>query len=340
MKLIIPRGYRPRLDIRNTEAAIPKLKACFESHLAENLNLQRVSAPLFVREGTGVNDDLNGVERPVSFEVNGVGRVQIVQSLAKWKRWALAKYGFTDGVGLWTDMNAIRPDETLSHIHSAYVDQWDWERVMRKEERTLPFLKRMVMRIYDAIKKTERMVFQTYGLEPLLPKGIRFVSAKELEERFPELSRKEREDKIAKMAGAVFIRGIGAPLEDGEPHDGRAPDYDDWTTEANGWKGLNGDIVVWNPVLETAFELSSMGIRVDKETLVKQLEMTGTTERLELRWHKMLMDDELPLSVGGGIGQSRLSMLLLQKAHIGEVQAAPWPMEMEAELASHGIKLL
>lgn len=337
----MPTGYRSRLDVRTTEAAIPRIKICFERKLCDNLNLQRVSAPLFVKEGTGINDDLNGSERPVSFEVKGAkAKAQIVHSLAKWKRAALANYGFTHGVGLYTDMNAIRADEELDYTHSAYVDQWDWERVISREERCLGFLRAMVSRIYDAIKSTERMVFQTYGLEPLLSPTIHFISAAELEKRLPHIPRKEREDRIAKELGAVFLIGIGAPLEDGEPHDGRAPDYDDWITPTDEGRGLNGDIIVWNPVLESAFELSSMGIRVDKASLAEQLKLSGAEDRLNLQFHRMLMNDELPLSIGGGIGQSRLCMLLLQKAHIGEVQAGIWPEEMERELAKQGIRLL
>ncbi len=334
MKLHIPPGYRPCLDVRKTEGAIPKIKAFFQQRLSENLNLERASAPLFVRAGTGVNDDLNGVERKVSFEVkdDSGARVEVVNSLAKWKRMALARYGYSHGEGIWTDMNAIRPDEELDNIHSLYVDQWDWERVMDAGERNVEFLRMIVGRIYDAIRKTERMIRQEYDIEPVLPEAIAFVTTHELEARYPGLERKAREDAFAKEAGAFFIMEIGWPLADGKPHDGRAPDYDDWK--------LNGDIVVWNPVLQGAFELSSMGIRVDRESLLLQLEHAGCIDRLGLEFHQMLMEDRLPLSVGGGIGQSRLSMLLLKKAHIGEVQASVWPAEMAAELEKRNIRLL
>jgi aspartate--ammonia ligase len=333
MKLIIPPGYKPCLDVRKTERAIPKIKCFFQEHLAENLNLERASAPLFVRAGTGINDDLNGTECKVGFGVkddNGV-RVEVVNSLAKWKRMALAKYGYSQGEGIWTDMNAIRPDEELDNIHSLYVDQWDWERVISASERTEKFLRKIVRRIFDAIKKTERMVGKEYDVPQVLPEQIRFLTTSKLEERYPNLSRKEREDAAAKAFGAFFLMKIGWPLNDGLPHDGRAPDYDDWN--------LNGDIIVWNPVLQNALELSSMGIRVDKNALMNQLRASGSMERMELEFHKMLLSDALPLSVGGGIGQSRLSMFLLRKAHIGEVQASHWPEQMVAELERNGIKL-
>jgi aspartate--ammonia ligase len=333
MKLIIPPGYTPCLDVRKTEAAIPKIKKFFQDRLSENLNLERASAPLFVRAGTGINDDLNGTERKVSFDVKdaeGV-RAEVLNSLAKWKRMALARYGYGQGEGIWTDMNAIRPDEELDNIHSLYVDQWDWERVVTKEQRNEEFLMKMVHKIYDAIKKTERMIASEYDLPRTLPESISFVTTQELEDRYPSLSRKEREDAVAKAVGAFFLMKIGWPLKDGKSHDGRAPDYDDWH--------LNGDIIVYNPVLQAAFELSSMGIRVDKDALVKQLEASGCADRLGLEFHKMLMDGKLPLSIGGGIGQSRLSMFLLGKAHIGEVQASIWPPEMLSELEGHGIKL-
>ncbi|MFH0884870.1 MAG: aspartate--ammonia ligase [Candidatus Micrarchaeota archaeon] len=334
MRLHIPPGYRPGLSVRDTERAIPKIKSHFQDRLSENLNLERASAPLFVQAGTGINDDLNGVERKVAFDVkddNGT-RAEVVNSLAKWKRMALARYGFGVGEGIWTDMNAVRPDEELDNIHSLYVDQWDWERVMSAENRTVDFLRCIVAKIYDAIKKTERMIEREYHIKRTLPNDITFVTTSDLEKTYPKLERKQREDKIAKSEGAIFLMRIGWPLRDGQPHDGRAPDYDDWN--------LNGDIIVWNPVLKSAFELSSMGIRVDKDSLQKQLAAAGAMDRLGLQFHRMLMDDQLPLSVGGGIGQSRLSMLLLRKAHIGEVQASHWPNEMTAELERHGIKLL
>jgi aspartate--ammonia ligase len=329
------------LGIRTTQAAIPRIKACFESKLAENLTLHRVSAPVMLRADDGTNDNLNGTERPVEFDVPALNaNVQVPHSLAKWKRLALARYGFGPGSGLWTDMTAIRRDETPTQIHSIYVDQWDWERVMTMAQRNLDYLAATVNSIYDALKVVEGMVFKDYGLEPTLPDRIHFVSALELEKDYGAYSRKEREHEAAKKHGAVFIVGIGAPLEDGKPHDGRAPDYDDWSTRTEQGQGLNGDIVVWNPVLETAFELSSMGIRVDKEALHRQLKMTGTEDRLKLMFHEMLMGDELPQSVGGGIGQSRLSMLLMKKAHMGEVHQGQWPDEMQRELASHGVHLL
>jgi aspartate--ammonia ligase len=334
MKLTIPPGYKPCLDVRKTEAAIPKIKRFFQEHLAENLNLERASAPLFVKAGTGINDDLNGTEKKVGFAVkDDSGTIaEVVNSLAKWKRIALARYGYNQGEGIWTDMNAIRPDEELDNIHSLYVDQWDWERVISAAERTEKFLHSIVSGIFDAIKKTERMIGKEYDIVQALPEQIQFLSTGELEAKYPNLSRKEREDVAAKEFGAFFLMKIGWPLADGKPHDGRAPDYDDWN--------LNGDIIVWNPILQNALELSSMGIRVDKESLMNQLRASGSLGRVGLDFHKMLLSDELPLSIGGGIGQSRLSMFLLRKAHIGEVQASIWPQEMTAELEKSGIKLL
>jgi aspartate--ammonia ligase len=334
MKVHIPPGYRPRLSVRDTERAIPKIKRHFQDRLSENLNLERASAPLFVLAGTGINDDLNGVERKVAFEVKDDtgARAEIVNSLAKWKRMALARYGFKVGEGIWTDMNAVRPDEELDNMHSLYVDQWDWERVISARDRNVEFLRGIVAGIYDAIKKTERMIDREYHIKKTLPNDITFVTTSDLERAYPNLGRKQREDKAAKAEGAIFLMRIGWPLRDGQPHDGRAPDYDDWN--------LNGDIVVWNPVLKSAFELSSMGIRVDKDSLQKQLAAAGEMDRLGLEFHTMLMQDQLPLSIGGGIGQSRLSMLLLKKAHIGEVQASHWPKEMTLELEGRGIKLL
>jgi len=334
MKLQIPPGYRPRLGVRETEAAIPKIKRMFQKGLAENLNLERASAPLFVRAGTGINDDLNGVERKVSFDVKDAdgARIEVVNSLAKWKRMALARYGYMPGEGIWTDMNAIRPDEELGNIHSLYVDQWDWEKVITPEERNMPFLMSVVKSIFNAISRTERMIEEEYGIPATLPDQITAFTAHELENSLPELSRKEREDIAAKECGAIFLTGIGWPLRDGRPHDGRAPDYDDWE--------LNGDIIVWNPVLQSALELSSMGIRVDNDSLIRQLEAADALHRIDLKFHSMLLDGELPLSIGGGIGQSRLSMFLLRKAHIGEVQASVWPDEMVQRLQDNGIHLL
>jgi len=331
-KLIIPKGYEPVLDLRDTEKAIRLIKEYFQVNLAAELNLFRVTAPLFVKSGTGINDNLNGTENPVSFKVKDVDNcdAEIVHSLAKWKRMALKDYGFYPGEGLYTDMNAIRTDEELDNLHSIYVDQWDWERAISAKERSLDFLKYIVRKIYKALKKAERYVFQEYpDIEPILPKEIKFLFTEELEEKYPELSPKERENKVTEEYGAVFLMGIGNALKNGLPHDGRSPDYDDWSTENSaGYKGLNGDILVWHPILEQAFELSSMGIRVDKKSLLHQLELQNALERKELFYHKMLLNDELPLSIGGGIGQSRLCMFLLRKIHIGEVQSSIWPEDM------------
>ena len=342
--LVLPPQYRPLLDIRQTEKAIKLLKDFFQQSLASELRLTRVTAPLFVLQGTGVNDDLNGVETPASFAVPDLGerRVEIVQSLAKWKRMALADYGFRPGYGIYTDMNAIRPSEILDNLHSLYVDQWDWERVITPEERNLEFLKGIVRRIYAVIKRTEFFMYDHYPfLEPILPEEITFIHAEDLQRAYPDLSPRQRETEAARTHGAVFIIGIGAPLADGMPHDGRAPDYDDWTTETSpGYRGLNGDIIVWHPVLESAYELSSMGIRVDAEALRRQLALRGVEERAGLDFHQRLLAGELPLSIGGGIGQSRLCMYYLRKAHIGEVQASLWPEEMVETCRSHGIPLL
>jgi len=343
-RLLIPEDYRPLLSPKETEKAIRLIKEFFQTNLAFELNLIRVTAPLFVPGGTGINDDLNGVERPVSFVVPGLqgNRVEIVQSLAKWKRMMLADLEFKHGEGLYTDMNAIRPDERLDSTHSLYVDQWDWERMISPEEMNLDFLKEIIRKIYDVIRRTERYVcYQYSALDPLLPPGITFVHAEDLEERYPALSPREREEAACREHGAVFIIGIGGPLRNGRPHDGRAPDYDDWSTPTlPGRKGLNGDILVHNQVLDTAFELSSMGIRVGPEALRRQLELTGTTARQNLYWHRRLQAGELPLSIGGGIGQSRLCMLYLRKAHIGEIQASVWPEEMVVECRRRGVFLL
>jgi aspartate--ammonia ligase len=343
MKPVPDSPYVPLLDLRQTERAIRIVKEFFQINLAESLNLSRVSAPLFVLGGTGINDDLNGIEKPISFDVKAIpnGRAEIVQSLAKWKRMALADYGFKPGEGLYTDMNAIRPDEILDDIHSVYVDQWDWERVMQAEERNLSFLRGVVERIYDVICRTEQHVAAKYPqIKPFLPPRIQFVHSEELERRWPELTPRERENRVCKETGAVFIIGIGAPLANGQPHDGRAPDYDDWSTATESGKGLNGDIFVWNPALHRGFELSSMGIRVNPESLKFQLEKTGFPERAKLLFHKRLLDGELPQTIGGGIGQSRLCMLFLQKIHIGEVQCSVWPREMRDQLKKANITLL
>jgi len=342
--LIIPPGYKPLLGVKETERAIKELKDFFELNLATELNLSRVTAPLFVRSGTGINDDLNGVERPASFgikEMDGV-RAEFVQSLAKWKRMALGELGFESGYGLYTDMNAIRPDEQLDNTHSLYVDQWDWERVITPGERNLEFLKKIVRKIYAILKRTEHFIYERYpAIRPELPEEITFVHSEELLARHPALPPKEREMELLRECRAAFIIGIGGQLADGQIHDGRAPDYDDWTTPTGeGRRGLNGDIFIWNPLLNCAFELSSMGIRVDKETMLKQLEIRGCTERLKLLWHQKLLNGQMPLSIGGGVGQSRLCMYYLRKAHVGEIQASIWPEEMIAACRQHHIPLL
>ncbi len=343
-RLIIPPGYKSALDVKQTERAIKLIKDFFEVSLATELRLTRVTAPLFVLQGTGLNDDLTGVEKPIAFPIADMdGTVaEVVQSLAKWKRMMLADYGIPHGYGLYTDMNAIRPCETLDNLHSLYVDQWDWERVISPDERTLDFLKDIVRRIYSVIKRTEFYVYDHYPfIEPALPEAITFVHAEDLQREYPHLTPWQREDAITRRYRAVFIIGIGAPLADGRPHDGRAPDYDDWTTETgNGYRGLNGDIIIWNDVLQRAYELSSMGIRVDKAALLRQLALTGTMERQNLLFHRRLLNDELPLSIGGGIGQSRLCMYYLKKAHIGEIQVSIWPPEMVETCRSNGIFLL
>ena len=338
---IIPKNYRSILDLRETERAIKTIKDFFQINLARRLNLQRVSAPLFVKSGTGINDDLSGVEKPVTFKIKALHNEQaeIVQSLAKWKRTALAEYGFSEGEGLYTDMNAIRPDEELDNLHSLYVDQWDWEKIISKKERNLDYLIETVRQIYSVIKEAEERIFAEYpALEPTLPQDITFIHSEELEELYPQFTAKEREDAICREKGAVFLIGIGATLKSGQPHDGRAPDYDDWSTPTkDGKRGLNGDILVWSPVLKKAIELSSMGIRVDKEALLRQLQITGEEKRLNYSFHQKLLHDQLPLSIGGGIGQSRLCMFLLKKAHIGEVQVSIWPEEMIEEYRKNNI---
>ncbi len=343
MPLIIPKGYKPVLALEEMEHVIKQIKVKFQEELSQALNLRRVTAPLFVLSGTGINDNLNGVERPVSFEIPAVGgkKAEIVHSLAKWKRIKLGAYNIEPGKGLYTDMNAIRADEELDNLHSLYVDQWDWERTITQEDRNLDFLKIMVKKIYDALKNTEAMVCETYPqIKPILPSGIHFVHSEELQIKYPELSSKERENIVAEEYGAVFIIGIGGELPDGKIHDGRSPDYDDWSTPTyNSYKGLNGDIVVWNPVLKSAFELSSMGIRVDKEALKLQLKVRNCEDRLELFFHKCLINDTIPLSIGGGIGQSRLCMFFLRCAHIGEVQASIWPDKMIQECLERNIIL-
>ena len=326
-----PDPYVPELNLHDTQVAIKSVKDTFQQMLAGRLNLLRVSAPLFVDPASGLNDNLNGVERPVAFDIlhDSDHRGEIVQSLAKWKRYALHRYGFQVGEGLYTDMNAVRRDEVCDAIHSIYVDQWDWEKVIPNGQRNIAYLKETVEKIYKAIRLTELAVEARYDIESVLPKQITFIHTEELVERYPDLTPKERENAICKEFGAVFLIGIGGELPDGKPHDGRAPDYDDWTSESeNGYKGLNGDILVWNESLGGAFELSSMGIRVDEETLRRQVAITGDEDRLELEWHKALLNGLFPLTIGGGIGQSRMAMFLLRKKHIGEVQTSVWPQEV------------
>ncbi len=344
MALIIPKHYQLKLLPETTERAIQNIKTLFQSKLSHSLNLRRVTAPLFVLTGTGINDDLNGTESPVGFAIRDMGgaHAEVVHSLAKWKRMKLGAYNIARGYGLYTDMNAIRTDEELDNLHSLYVDQWDWEQTIGEDERNVEFLKGKVRDIYAILREMEALVYDEFPhITPLLPKEITFIHSEELLQRYPTLTPKEREAEITKLHGAVFVIGIGNTLSNGEPHDGRAPDYDDWTTKNDdGYYGLNGDILLWNPILEIPFELSSMGIRVDRAALLRQLQLRGEMQRSELTFHKMLLEGKLPLSIGGGIGQSRLCMFLLQKAHIGEVQASIWPQEQIAECARHNIMLM
>ena len=334
-QLRIPAGYHSPLTIRETEVAIKEVKDHFERALAKNLHLTRVSAPLFVRPESGLNDNLNGVERPVTFDIkeqNG-REAEVVQSLAKWKRYALKKYGFSYGEGLYTDMNAIRRDEITDNIHSIFVDQWDWEKIIKKDERTIATLMDTVKVVYKCLRKTEKyMAIQYDYIEEILPHDIFFVTTQELADMFPDNTPKEREYYIAKAKGAVCIMKIGDVLENGERHDGRAPDYDDWS--------LNADIVVYYPVLDIALELSSMGIRVDKKALLSQLKKAGCEERKDLPFQKAIINEELPYTIGGGIGQSRICMFFLRKAHIGEVQSSLWPEDMIAQCEENGVQLL
>ena len=342
--LFKPTNYKPILNLQQTELGITKIKDFFQSNLSSELRLRRVTAPLFVLRGTGINDDLNGVERAVNFPIKDMGdaRAEVVHSLAKWKRLTLADYEIENGYGIYTDMNAIRADEELGNLHSLYVDQWDWERVMTAEERTIDFLKSIVRSIYATFLRTEYLVSESFPeIKPCLPTDITFIHSEELRQLYPNLTSKERETEFTKKHKAVFVIGIGGPLGDGEKHDGRAPDYDDWTTIAeNGLPGLNGDILLWNPVLELAFEVSSMGIRVDKTALLLQLEMEGKLSRLEMYFHKRLAEGSLPLSIGGGIGQSRLCMFFLRKAHIGEIQASIWSEQMYKDCKALNINLI
>lgn len=344
MSLIIPQNYKQKLLPETTEVAIKMIKKDFQKKLSEALGLRRVTAPLFVLSGTGLNDDLNGIERPVSFPVKALNekKAEVVHSLAKWKRAKLGAYDIAPGYGIYTDMNAIRADEELDNLHSLYVDQWDWEKTIREEDRNLAYLKDTVKKIYKAMRETEQKVFERFPhITPRLPEEITFIHSEELRKMYPDLTPSERESEITKKYGAVFLIGIGAPLGDGKPHDGRAPDYDDWiSVNEDGYQGLNGDILVWDSVLGRSFELSSMGIRVSPESLGKQLEQRGCTERAELNFHKRLLNHELPYSIGGGIGQSRLCMFLLQKAHIGEVQASIWPEEQIDICKKAGIYLM
>jgi len=342
--LIIPEDYTSKLSLQQTEQAIKMLKDFFQQNLSTGLHLRRVTAPLFVMKGTGINDDLNGVERAVTFPIMDLGdaKAEVVHSLAKWKRLTLAEYEIKPGYGIYTDMNAIRSDESLGNLHSLYVDQWDWERTITAPDRNIEFLKKIVNKIYSAILRTEYLIYETYPvLEPFLAKEVFFIHSEELRQMYPDNTPKEREDLITKKYGAVFLMGIGGKLSDGKEHDLRAPDYDDWTTpNQDGFFGLNGDLLVWNPILKRSEELSSMGIRVDKESLLRQLALCGKEDRKELYFHKQLLSDQLPLSIGGGIGQSRLCMLLLQKAHIGEVQASIWPEQQRAQCKAAGIQLI
>ena len=333
---ILPEVYHPIFSGIEAQIAIKLIKDTFERKLAEKLNLTRVSAPLMVPSDTGVNDMLNGYERPVEFEVKETHRhVQIIQSLAKWKRIALKKYGFKQGTGLYTDMNAIRRDEETDNIHSIYVDQWDWEKIIKKEERTMEYLKHTVEEIFEVFKMTEKVLLDAYPekkLEKTIPEKIYFITSQELEDLYPEKTPKEREHLITKEKGAVFISQIGKKLKSGSSHDGRSPDYDDWE--------LNGDILLWYKPLNISIELSSMGIRVDKESLEKQLKEAGAENRKELLYHKMLLNGELPLTIGGGLGQSRICMYFMKTVHIGEVQSSIWPEEMVQEFRKKGIEFL
>jgi aspartate--ammonia ligase len=343
MKIYIPQNYRPKLVPETMEQAIKMLKQVFQDELAFTLRLRRVTAPLFVLAGTGINDDLNGTERAVSFPVKDMNnqKAEVVHSLAKWKRMKLETYNIAPGFGIYTDMNAIRADEELDNIHSLYVDQWDWERTIKPEDRNLDFLRQIVNRIFAVLKIVEEKTYEFYPhITPFLPNEIKYIHSEELLEMYPSLSPREREKEVARQYGAVFVIGIGSKLADGQKHDGRAPDYDDWSTESEkGYKGLNGDIILWNPILDNSFEISSMGIRVDKTALLKQLEIENCLERKDLTFHKALLNDEIPLSIGGGIGQSRLCMYFLHCAHIGEVQSSLWPEEMIKECKEHNIYL-
>lgn len=345
MSLYIPKEYKNLLgSVENTEKAIKAVKDMFQDNLSAQLALLRVTAPMVVLSGTGLNDDLNGVERPVSFPIKDMGeqKAEVVHSLAKWKRMKLAQMDIRPGRGIYTDMNALRPDEDLDNIHSIYVDQWDWEKVIAPEQRTLDYLKKTVRRIYEAIKVTENKLYVEFPqILPMLPEELFFIHSQELLDMYPGLSAKERENAIVKEHKAVFVIGIGGALSDGAPHDGRAADYDDWSSvNEDGYDGLNGDLLLWNPVLESAFEISSMGIRVDEDALIRQLQIRGEEEKSELLYHKMLLEGRLPYTIGGGIGQSRLCMFLLRKAHIGEIQSSIWSEDMRRKCHEAGIDLV
>ena len=344
MSLIIPKNYKQTLMPETTELAIQMLKRTFQEKLMKELHLRRVTAPLFVLSGTGINDDLNGTERAVKFPIRCMGDkyAEVVHSLAKWKRMKLASYRIAPGYGLYTDMNAIRSDEDLDNLHSLYVDQWDWEKTIEPKDRNVDYLKRTVRSIYTILKEIEEIVYEQFPhITPTLPEDITFIHSEELLQMYPDIEPRERETKAAEKFGAIFLIGIGGKLSNGEKHDGRAPDYDDWSTpNDDGYMGLNGDIILWNKILKVPFELSSMGIRVDKEALQRQLELSGCPERAELTFHKALLNNELPSAIGGGIGQSRLCMFFLQKAHVGEVQASIWPEEQMKICEKNNIFLL
>ncbi|MCR5761820.1 MAG: aspartate--ammonia ligase [Treponema sp.] len=343
-KLFVPSGYKPLLNEKETEHAIVLIKDFFQLSLSTALNLTRVTAPLFVQSGLGLNDDLNGVERPVHFPVKDMNEanLEIVHSLAKWKRLKVSEMNLKPGFGIYTDMNAIRADEELDNLHSLYVDQWDWEMCIKSDDRTIPYLKNIVRKIYACLKQTEFYIYDNYEeINPVLPDEITFLYSDDLQKQYPDKTPKEREFEVCKKYGAVFIIGIGGKLPDGSIHDGRAPDYDDWITESgDGHCGLNGDLLVWNPVLQNAMELSSMGIRVSPESLSAQLKERGCPERANLSFHKKLLSGELSQTLGGGIGQSRLCMYFLRKAHIGEIQVSTWPDDMLDKCEKSGIHIL
>lgn len=344
MSIVVPKGYKALLDQKMTERAIKFVKDTFERELSGSLRLSRVTSPLFVRSNSGINDDLNGIERPVRFAVGNMNDVQmeIVQSLAKWKRMALADHGYECGTGLYTDMNALRPDDDIDNIHSIYVDQWDWELVMKEDQRNLDFLKFVVNKIYHALKRTEFLVSEYYPqCQPTLPEELTFIHSEDALKMYPDMTPVQREKELAKKYGAIFIIGIGYPLSDGVSHGGRAPDYDDWSTKNSaGYYGLNGDLIVWDTVRQDSLELSSMGIRVSPESLIRQLEIRDMMFRKDLYWHQRLLAGDYPQTIGGGIGQSRICMFLLHKAHIGEVQASVWPLEDREEAKKNGIPLM